>query len=169
MDWFVFLYVFGPIAFVWALAWAIGSIRRNTAKSAKSAAISAGTLAREGDITCPKCKEFIKTDAEVCRHCGYAEVQTHPAVIEGKETKRNEEIYWAIDSFARKRLNRYLYSVGAILFVTLIGSINPVYAVAWISTGLFVVTLVFAVPLWFMLRKKYQADAVKRAMGSDAN
>lgn len=169
MDGFVFFYVLGSVVFVWALAWTIGSIRRNTAKSARSAAISAGTLARAGDITCPKCKEFIKSDAEVCRHCGFAEVQMHPAVIQGNDTRRNEEMYWAIDNIARKRMNRYLYVVSAILFVTLIGSVNPVPAVAWISTGLFAVALVLSVPLWFVLRKKYRADAIEQTIGNNAN
>lgn len=65
-----------------AFFWTIGAIRRNTAKAAVNSEITAGLRGREGDIQCPKCAEFIKSDAKICRHCGFAEVQSDASVRE---------------------------------------------------------------------------------------
>jgi Flp pilus assembly protein TadB len=75
---------------------------RSTRKSVDQAS---GKLARPGDSPCPRCKEFIKSDAEVCRHCAAdlsAEVRERNRVLlEQQSTSRKVDADPSVRTFSR--------------------------------------------------------------------
>jgi hypothetical protein len=62
MEWIFLL-------FLAVMAFAIGSIRRNSEATKKNTALAAGTMAKGSDVRCPKCKEFVNSQALICKHC----------------------------------------------------------------------------------------------------
>jgi hypothetical protein len=174
MQNYAFLYLFGAFIVGMVFFWTIGSIRRNTAKSAHSSAIAAGVVAREDDIKCPKCKEFIKVDAEVCRHCGFDGVQADVAVIAEVETRRNLQesrsgiqALESIDFLTRRSMRPFRIGMGATALLAFIASAMTTGGASVVFFYVSLVVLVAWLPIDMWLKKARHREAVTAVMGAD--
>jgi hypothetical protein len=167
MDGTTAFFIFGSLAVGLTFFWVIGSIRKNTAKAAESSAVAAGLTARIGDIKCPKCKEFIKYDAEVCRYCGFDAVQAERGVQTPTDARQSMDVLKVID----ERVTQQVKTIRTVMMVSAI-SIVPSFVLAasrlpggailiWLS----LIGTVVSVPLYLSQSKKARQAAMDELLG----
>lgn len=167
MDGTTTFFIIGSLALTLTFFWAIGSIRKNTAKSANSSAVAAGLTARIGDIKCPKCKEFIKYDAEVCRHCGFDEVQAHRGAQSTADVRQSVDVLAVIE----ERVSQQVKSIKTVMKVSVISLVPTLVLTTLMPFGgvyLFWLSLIgtaVSVPMYLSQSKKARQAATDELLG----
>ena len=99
--------------------------------------VSAGKVGRIGDIKCPRCKEFVKHDAEVCKHCGFDQVQSAEIVAAERKAAGALEVAVNERESRNKKFVPWQIVCTVIVFIGLGTGAQPIL---WLGIiGLFVV------------------------------
>jgi hypothetical protein len=170
MDGTTAFFIFGSLAVTLTFFWAIGSIRRNTAKSATSSAVAAGMMARSDDIKCPKCKEFIKPDAEVCRHCGFNEVQADESVKSQLDFRSSVDVVKLSSDTAAEQMRplkiRMIIALALIVPSFVAVGLHPIFSMVFMLS---VIGSAVFVPMYFSKSKKLQQEAAENLLRGRGN
>ena len=169
MDGVVAFYIIGGVIVTWVFFWAIGSIRRNSVKSANNTAVAAGLVGRVDDMKCPKCKEFIKPDAEVCRHCGFDAVQKDSSVIAQLDFRRTVDV----QSVIKEQTNRQIIPIRIALITSISLTVlsftpfSPLYLIpvfgAFVVIGSWLSTVIL-LPIFFSKSRKARQEVTERVL-----
>ena len=134
---------------------AIALVGFNVRRMRKAASVSAGMSGRKGDVACPRCREFIKPEASICRHCqaDIGKLRGENPDLFAKQSQTDFDIAKIAKNDHRvKKFNTATYLIGAATFVGLLMTLVPVYS--FNLTGLGIALAAVLAMFWNFARQQ---------------